>query len=93
MKKVIALDHTLAISRGKIITLKEYADSKGETFAQYIVLSGLYKNVYFEADKFEEQYWGEYEKILERFVMKLGKGSIAEVFATKEEREEYIKKK
>lgn len=69
----------------KLITLSEYPIQQ----SQFLVPSGLYKDVYFDSKNFDEQYQDEYEYILKRFVAKLGKGSTSKVFKSKEEWNEY----
>lgn len=76
-------------SGNKNITIAEYvaSASKGDTFVQYIVPSGLYKNVYFEAKNFDKQYWEEYVNILTVFVTRLGGGSVVDVYYKTERNE------
>lgn len=69
---------------GQNITIAEYVALKRDTFAQYIVSSGLYKNVYFEAKNFDKQYWEEYVNILAAFVTILGGGSVLDVYCKTE---------
>lgn len=78
-------------SRGKLVPMAQYIALQGGEFIKPLVPSELCENVYFEAANFEQQYWEEYEKIVRRFVAKLGNGSSYKVAFSKKELEDYKK--
>lgn len=75
----------------QLIPIPNYV-SKDESFAEFLVASELYKDVYFSSKTSDEQYRKEYKYILKRFVTKLGGGSTCEFFESREELREFKNK-
>lgn len=80
-------------SKGEFVPLAKYIAQQPRDFIKPLIPSELYKNVYFEAESFEQQYWEEHEMIAKQFVAKLGNGSSYKVAFSKTELEDYKKEK